>query len=159
MSAHEHPRPRNSSTETLAALAFSSRAAARRRGALVAQLGALPAVGNPRHHPHVTTRTGDGASPQLAGPMVIGRTLLRVSSGALLSRLVPTTSMKVLEPSGKQVTNTATPCPSSEPAPPMWGPEVNVTARPVSVIANSASRKASSCDLARVSEHTWITRT
>jgi hypothetical protein len=83
--------------------------------------------------------------------MVMVRTLLRACSAAPGSRLVPTTSIKVLWPSGRQVTSTATPAPSSVPAPPMWGPDVKLTCRPVSAIANCASLIASACDLALVS--------
>ena len=89
--------------------------------------------------------------------MVIVRTLLRACSAAPLSKLVPTTSMKVLPFTGRHVTITATPAPLSVPAPAMWGPDVKVTCRPVSVIAKLASLNASACDLALVSEPTWIT--
>src|SRR6476660_3523504 len=88
--------------------------------------------------------------------MVIVRTLLRACSAALLFWLVPTTSMKVLWPCDRHVTMTATPAPSRVPAPPMWGPDVKLTCRPVSVIANFASFIHSATDLALVSEPTWI---
>jgi hypothetical protein len=95
--------------------------------------------------------------PQLGGPMVIVRTLLRPCSAELLFRLAPTTSMKVLAPCDRQVTTTATPAPSRVPTPPMWGPDVRFTCRPVSVIANLASSIHFSADLALVSEPMWIT--